>query len=76
MFTIVFLAALVLMAIRLMKEDPVQLRRFTRIYLAGTFVLSVISIKYFILPPTVFLLVAFGLAAFALARLSAEYSSV
>lgn len=65
----IIIAALVLMAIRLMKDDAAQLRRFARIYLAGTFVMTVISIKYFILAPTVFLLVAFGLAAFATARL-------
>lgn len=65
----IIIAALVLMGIRLMKEDTGQLRRFARIYLAGTFVMTVISIKYFILAPTVFLLVAFGLAAFATAQL-------
>ena len=65
----IIIAALVLMAIRLMKDDADQLRRFTRIYLAGTFVMTVISVRYFVLAPTILLLVAFGLAAFAMARL-------
>jgi len=64
----IIIAALVLMAIRLMKDDADQLRRFTRIYLAGTFVMAVISVRYFVLAPTILLLVAFGLAAFAMAR--------
>ena len=61
-------AALVLVAVKAMQNDPAALRRLARIYAGGLLVLTVISMNYFIWPPTVFLLVSFGLAALALAR--------
>lgn len=66
--TCLLVAALVLVAVKAMENDPQVLRRFARMYTGGLLVLTVISINYFIWPPTVFLLVSFGLAAFALAR--------
>ncbi|MBI5087163.1 MAG: hypothetical protein HZB13_21510 [Acidobacteria bacterium] len=63
------IAALVLTSCSLLKDDPAGLRRVARMHAGGMLVLSVIAANYFILPPTIFLLVAFGLAAFALARL-------
>ena len=62
-------AALVLISAQALKDNPEALRRLVRVYLAGTFVLTVIAVQYFVWPPTVFLLVSFGLAAFSLARL-------
>jgi hypothetical protein len=63
------IGSLVIVASSILKDNPQALRRFARIHLGGMFVLSVISVNYFITPPTTFLLVAFGLAAFATARL-------
>ena len=65
--TSLLIAALVLVAVKSMQEDRPALRRLARMYLAGLLVLTVISVNYFIWPPTIFLLVSFGLAAFALA---------
>jgi hypothetical protein len=61
-------AVIILVAVAL-ADRPAALRSITRIYLAGLLVLNVISINYFVWPPTVCLLVAFGLTAFAMARL-------
>lgn len=66
--TTLLVAALVLAAVRSMQNDPAALRRLARLYVGGLLVLTIISINYFIWPPTIFLLVSFGLAAFALAR--------
>lgn len=65
--TCLLVAALILVAVKAMENDMPALRRFTRMYTGGLLVLTIISINYFIWPPTVFLLVSFGLAAFALA---------
>ncbi|MGJ5819207.1 LIC_13387 family protein [Paludibaculum fermentans] len=67
--TPMMMAALVLVASKALQEDRPNLRRLTRIYLAGLLVLSAISINYFIWPPTIFLLTAFGFAAWAMAGL-------
>lgn len=60
-------AALVLVTVKSMQNDREGLRRLARIYTGGLLVLTVISMSYFIWPHTVFFLVSFGLAAFALA---------
>lgn len=65
--TSLLIAALVLVAVKSMENDPQALRRLARMYLGGLLVLSIISVNYFIWPPTIFLLVSFGFAAFALA---------
>jgi hypothetical protein len=67
--TSLMIGSLVIVASSILKDNPQALRRFARIHLGGLFVLSVISVNYLITPPTTFLLVAFGLAAFATARL-------
>ena len=61
-------AALVLVSASELKERPEALRRLARLYAAGLLVFTVVSVNYFVWPPTVFLLVSFGLAVFALAR--------
>lgn len=63
------IAGLVLVAAKALNDHPAGLRTFARMYLAGLFTFTVISMQYFIWPPTVFLLVALGLAAFGVARL-------
>ncbi|WP_407674038.1 LIC_13387 family protein [Paludibaculum fermentans] len=67
--TPMMMAALVLVASKAMQDDRPNLRRLTRIYLSGLLVLSAISINYFVWPPTIFLLTAFGFAAWAMAGL-------
>lgn len=63
------LGALVLLAATALRAQPAALRPLVRAYTAGLLVLVVVSMNYFIWPPTVCLLVAFGCAAFALERL-------
>ncbi len=63
------IAGIVLMAVSGLKNDAAALRRLARIYLAGLLALTIISVRYFPMPPTIFQLVAFGLGAFGLARL-------
>jgi hypothetical protein len=65
----ILVSALVLIAAAELKDGPKSLRRLARMYTAGLLVFTVISVNYFVWPPTIFLLVSFGLAAFALARL-------
>ena len=67
--TSMIIAALVLVAAKSCYNDSVSLRRVTRIYLGGLLILSAISVNYFIWPPTIFLLSAFGFAARAMALL-------
>jgi hypothetical protein len=67
--TPMMLAAIILVASKALQEDRPNLRRLTRIYLAGLLVLSAISVNYFVWPPTLFLLTAFGFAAWAMAGL-------
>ncbi|GEM_PF-2532661 len=63
------LGALIVILCSELKDNPSSLRRFARIYLAGLLILTVISVNYFIWPPTICLLVAFGFGAVALAGL-------
>lgn len=67
--TPMMLAAIMLVASKALEDDRPNLRRLTRIYLAGLLVLSAISVNYFVWPPTLFLLTAFGFAAWAMAGL-------
>lgn len=70
-FTIfcLLVAGLMLTATKALAHQPEPLRRLARMYLAGVFTLTVISMAYFIWQPTVLCLVALGLAAFGMARL-------
>lgn len=45
-----------------------QARRVGTVYVAGLAIMTAVSARYFILPPTVFLLVALGLGLAAVAR--------
>ena len=63
------LGALLLLTATALKDQPAKLRPVVRAYTAGMLVLVAVSMNYFIWPPTVCLLVAFGLAAFSMARL-------
>lgn len=63
------IGALILLCLGPLGEMPAVLRRVTRAYAAGLLVLTAISVNYFIWPPTVCLLVAFGFAALAMAGL-------
>lgn len=67
--TPMMIAAIILVASRALQDNRPNLRRLTRIYLAGLLILSAISVNYFVWPPTIFLLTAFGLAAWAMAGL-------
>jgi len=54
------LGAMVVIFCSILKDNSAALRRVTRMYLAGLLVLTAISVNYFVWPPTVCLLVAFG----------------
>jgi len=71
MFTTVALlaGAIMVMVAKALADQPKVLRPIARMYLAGLLVMTIISVNYFIWPPTVCLLVSLGLAAFAIARL-------
>lgn len=67
--TAMIIAALILVSTKALQNDPANLRRICRIYLGGLLVLSAISVNYFIWPPTIFLLAAFGFAAWSMAKM-------
>jgi CHASE2 domain-containing sensor protein len=60
--------ALVLVTLTELKDKPESLRRLSRMYAAGLLVFSIVSVTYFVWPPTIFLLVSLGLSLFALLR--------
>ncbi|MBI4889862.1 MAG: hypothetical protein HY821_04495 [Acidobacteria bacterium] len=64
--------ALVLLTSTALKDDLPALRPILRAYTGGLLVLTAISMNYFIWPPTICMLVAFGFAALAMARLRRE----
>jgi hypothetical protein len=63
------IGALVLLSATALRENPKGLRPIVRTYTGGLLVLTAISVNYFVWPPTICLLIAFGLAAFALVGL-------
>lgn len=64
----IFVGALLLVGLKAAGDDAGALRRLAIVMSAGTAILLAISMIYFILPPTTFLLVAFVLAAAGAAR--------
>lgn len=63
------IGALVLLVASALQDQPRALRPIVRAYTGGLLVSSAVATNYFVWPPTVCLLVAFGLGAFSLARL-------
>lgn len=63
------IGALILLCVSALKDQPKALRPVVRAYVAGLLVAAAISVNYFIWPPTVCLLIAFGFGALALAGL-------
>ena len=63
------LGALVLLTTTALKEQPRALRPMARAYTAGLLVMTAISTNYFVWPPTLCLLAAFGFGAMSIAGL-------
>ena len=60
------IGALVLLCATALRDNPAALRPLVRAYLGGLLVLTAISVNYFVWPPTICLLAAFGFAALAM----------
>lgn len=60
------IGALVLLCATALKDQPKALRPVVRAYVAGMLVTTAISINYFVWPPSVCLLIAFGFGALSL----------